>query len=510
MQDNLEKTTPFFTRYRGKPSDIYSSEEDLLRILGKQATYQAANLRDSKITKREFDNAFTNPTLLAKRSMALYASDSNYAAIIDYYKDMYMYFYKVVPVKMTKFVADEVSPEEYAEIYTKMLSIIDGISISTIFPSIVKDILMKGSVALYADKDNSTETVSTILLPMEYTRAGLKTQYGINSVLFDFKYFDDIKNKITKSENADNSITFETLFDLFPKEFAQKYRAYEGDKNLRWQQLDARFSAYFQLNEYGIPPKISVNDSAIDYAQVKENEIVRSNNELETLFVQQIPNYEGQMMFDIPEARDLHKSLVKSLSTVDRLKVLTTFGPVELLNLQDQRTAQDSSREEAYKGMFFDAAVNPNVFLGVNAESLQIGLDKDMSFVKGIIDSIMMFYNVAVNNLYNFKPFQAAISMLPVTVYNINQKLDDYRESATLGVAKLDMIIASGVKQSEIQDNAKLEQYLELDKILVPLQSSYTQSGKQAQEEKQANDDSKPVEEKQPAKETPPDEAEET
>ena len=50
-----------------------------------------------------------------------------------------------------------------------------------------------------------------------------------------------------------------------------------------------------------------------------------------------------------------------------------------------------------------------------------------------------------------------------------------YKTNATLGVGKLDYIIASGIKQKNIQDQMYLEKFLKLDEI-VPMQTSYTQT----------------------------------
>lgn len=50
-----------------------------------------------------------------------------------------------------------------------------------------------------------------------------------------------------------------------------------------------------------------------------------------------------------------------------------------------------------------------------------------------------------------------------------------YKNNATLGVGKLDYIIASGTKQKNIQDVFNLEKYLHLDEIS-PMQTSYTQA----------------------------------
>ena len=50
-----------------------------------------------------------------------------------------------------------------------------------------------------------------------------------------------------------------------------------------------------------------------------------------------------------------------------------------------------------------------------------------------------------------------------------------YRTNATLGVGKLDYLIASGIKQKNLQDNFDLEKFLKLDEI-TPMQTSYTQT----------------------------------
>ena len=50
-----------------------------------------------------------------------------------------------------------------------------------------------------------------------------------------------------------------------------------------------------------------------------------------------------------------------------------------------------------------------------------------------------------------------------------------YKDNATLGVGKLDYIIASGIKQHDIVDQFNLEGFLKLNDI-TPMQTSYTQT----------------------------------
>ena len=109
-----------------------------------------------------------------------------------------------------------------------------------------------------------------------------------------------------------------------------------------------------------------------------------------------------------------------------------------------------------------------------------------------------------MNNLYNFKPYQAKIQLLPITIYNYNDQMESYRQNAEYGIGILDAIVASGIKQSEIQDVLELEEYLELNTKLKPLQSSHTTSSSdilKEQEQEKQDSDKKQVDDKADAPE---------
>lgn len=57
-----------------------------------------------------------------------------------------------------------------------------------------------------------------------------------------------------------------------------------------------------------------------------------------------------------------------------------------------------------------------------------------------------------------------------------------YKENATLGVGKIDYLIASGTKQRHIQDAFHLESFLDLTQI-TPMQTSYTQTAEDRDKE---------------------------
>lgn len=87
----------------------------------------------------------------------------------------------------------------------------------------------------------------------------------------------------------------------------------------------------------------------------------------------------------------------------------------------------------------------------------------------------MIFYNLVVNNYYEFGAYEANISMLRISPYSYAEDIETYRANASLGVGKIDYIVATGISQKNIPDQLELESYLKLDQ-LKPLQSSYTQS----------------------------------
>lgn len=97
----------------------------------------------------------------------------------------------------------------------------------------------------------------------------------------------------------------------------------------------------------------------------------------------------------------------------------------------------------------------------------------------------MSYYNLAINNLFNFRGYQAELTMLPITHYNQENMMDMYRKGGEYGLSRLEAIVASGTKQRHLTHKAALEDFLRLDEILKPLSSSHTQSGKDEEEPKE-------------------------
>jgi hypothetical protein len=119
-----------------------------------------------------------------------------------------------------------------------------------------------------------------------------------------------------------------------------------------------------------------------------------------------------------------------------------------------------------------------------------MSLIRDKGMVWRYVQSFVSFYNIAVNNWFDFKGYQADIDILPISPYTYNDDIDVYRQNATLGVGKIDYLVASGIKQKHIEDTFELESFLDLSRI-TPLQSSHTQTADDRKGEEEPSKDSK-------------------
>lgn len=76
---------------------------------------------------------------------------------------------------------------------------------------------------------------------------------------------------------------------------------------------------------------------------------------------------------------------------------------------------------------------------------------------------------------------------MPISSYTYTDDIKVFRDNATLGVNKMDYLIASGIEQKHISDVLALEKILGLDQI-TPMQTSYTQTAEDRTKESDGAD----------------------
>jgi hypothetical protein len=482
-----------FKTFRKKLQGIYGDDVALNNRYGqRELPFRISR----EVSRREqlqelLERNWNQPKEISKISRQLHSIDANYAKLVSYYSNMFHVRYTVMPIQLRKDIA--VADQIYMEEYDRMLEIADGMSLEQIVPDVLEELYINGSAYLTSYKDNATKTISIIILPHDYCRTVYKTTLGTNVIEFDFRYFE----LFTLNEDKEEALA------LFPAEFREKWQAHwerketmGANKDEGWLELDPRFSTSITTNEKEIPPLINAMEGILEYDRVRDAETEKSVNQLKKILTHRIPvTGSGELIFDLDEVREIHRAISTITRKHEGLDTITTFGDTELLTLQSEGSIQNKALDQSYQAVFRSAGLNSSIFMGQTDMSLKLNMRADKSYVWKYIVQLNNFVNLVLNQLYNFKPFQAEVNILPVSVIEEDDFVKMYRESATFGIGKLEAVIATGVKQRSLQDRAKLEQMINLDSMLKPLQSSHTMSGNQQTDQEQPDNSEPQVEE---------------
>lgn len=478
MSQKLLKEDFLFSIKRKPLVSSYGSYQKTLNYLNRSGRIGGQVLHDlSTFTNGDqLDKYFKSPGSRNHEAIVisdtLYSTNRIYAGLLDYLKDMYYWRYVTVPRKIKNF-DKKAKKKEYQEMYQKMLEVIEGLSVETTFPTILLNIFKNGQVFLYCDGQKTSKTVTTIMLPNHYCRATTITQFGTQEIDFDLSFFDNLG--LSDSDK-------ERLLNLFPSEFRELYETYRKDPALsRWQHLSGKRSTCISMNESGFPTFLSVFYDIIDYKTYKINELDRNANLLERIVAQEIDMEKTQL--DMEEVESLHNSMADVICDNRGTKLLTTVGKLDVHQLQESEGIENKTLTNAFATIYDNAGFNNALFIGEGPDSVRASQTRDLNYVWNFIEKITIFFNLAVNNIYNFHDYQVSLRLLPISPYNEAEKLEQFKANATLGVDKIGFIVSSGIKQVDLESTMELEEFLGLAERLKPLQSSHTQSSMEEERE---------------------------
>lgn len=446
--------------------------------------------------------------------------NQGYADVINYYKSMYYYRYVVTPIKQKNSKTGKV-----LEATKEMLEVTESINFEAILPNMLEQGLFEGAISLYLEK--SGDLVKTHILPISHSRALLRSNYGTLTVVFDLDYFSELINELTNERDA-NVLSGETqkekkqrredekaaltitILDFFPEFLKKAFLEYEGldnsgrptkgkEKGPRLVNLPTESAAIIPFSPSMAPPKINVSAAEENYKEVLEVQNKKHKAGLEKIFTHRIPiGEDGDLLLSVDEAQAIQRSMEQYIGDNADVTVLTTLGATELYDVQKESSERNKVVSDAYNTQFEAASINPQLFRADTDYALGVSLNRDAAFMWDIIQKIMNFYNISINELFNFGEFRCSIKMLPITTYNEEQRVTEYRRNAEYGIGKLEAIIATGEKQITLVDKLMLEKEMGLDELLTPLQSSHTRSSKEQGVQKEVKtsdeDDSSPNE----------------
>ncbi len=446
-------------------NERYADETATANRYDRTVTSSASTLSTAAAVRSALSSAIKKKSTIIDLSRQLYATNPIYANVINYLSNIFSWRYKVVPHKLTGAGKAAAGGIDEA-IYNLMLEVVDGIEVEVTYPKLLSQMFINGSVFFTTVGNEDSRAVDTIILPNKYCRKVGETQFGTGIMALDRTYFEQLG--LSSSE-------LDAYLTSFSPEIRKAYNKYKGNSSLRWTTLDPRFSGCILQNEYAIPTLFYIYSGILNYEKYQDNELERNGNLLKYIVTQTMPVYQDRLIFENDEVRDLHQARRRVIEQNGEAKLLTTYGTVNVQHIGVDDSTQSEVLDKALDAIYNNGSINPVLFTGDSAEALKAALVRDQNRIWKYVEEITKFYTVAINNWFDFKGYQADMEILRISPFTYQADLDAYRNNATLGVGKLDYIIASGVKQKHIQDNFELEDFLGLDRV-TPRQTSYTQA----------------------------------
>lgn len=269
-----------------------------------------------------------------------------------------------------------------------------------------------------------------------------------------------------------------------------------------WYLLDPERTIKFNFfNQLDIPYFTNAIPAILDLDAAQDLDRRKQMQKLLKILVQKLPrDKNGDLIFDVDEAADLHNNAVQMLKRAVGVDVLTTFAEVESIDMSDSNTTtsqDDLSKVE--RSLYNSLGISQNLFNTDGNLALDKSVKQDEATVRNLILQFETFFERVVN-LKNpqKKRYYYQFEMLETTQFNYQDIAKMYKEQTQIGFSQMLPQIALGHNQSTILNTAYFEkEVLKLYELMIPpLMSSTMSSEDILGNKKEAGREEKPDEEK--------------
>ena len=215
------------------------------------------------------------------------------------------------------------------------------------------------------------------------------------------------------------------------------------------------------------------------------------------IIIQKMPiDKNGDLVFDVDEAKQLHNNAVGMLKKAIGVDILTTFADVQVADMDDNRsTASNDDLERVERGVYNEAGVSQMQFNTDGNIALEKSIRNDEASLYDLILQFEGFLNDFIQK-YNKRPkkYYYRAQILTTTIYNYQDMAKMYKEQMQVGFSKMLPQIAMGQSQSTILANAYFEnQVLDLVNVFIPPMMSSTMNSDVLNRVNQQNRDNRKV-----------------
>lgn len=462
---NNETYAPDFSKIRtgaGTLEDALIDVSNLKKI--------NSRLADKKEVLRAIDNC--DYATLRDISNFFYKTSGIYSRLCRYMAYLYRYDWMVTPY----INSEKLREEKILDTFDKVLIYLDNFGIKKFLGEVALKVIRNGCYYGYIIEQSDRPTIQE--LPVNYCRSRFYIE-GRPVVEFNMKFFDDIFKDTAQRMK---------ILNIFPQEFRKGYKLYKegqlipefpGDTS-GWYLLDTKYTIKFNMNGEDFPAFASVIPAIIDLDEAQEIDKKRMAQKLLRIIIQKMPvDKNGDLVFDVDEAQQLHNNAVRMLKKAIGIDVLTTFADVEVADMSDNNnTTSTDDLQRVERAVYNEAGVSQMQFNTDGNIALEKSILNDEAAMYNLLLQFEIFLNMLIHK-FNTAPKKVfyRVQLLTTTIYNYKDLAKAYKEQTQLGYSKMLPQIALGQSQSSILANAYFENdILDLVNVFIPPISSNTMS----------------------------------
>lgn len=412
--------------------------------------------------------------------------DGYYRQIIIHYATLLKYAGLLIP---NPTIGKKLSTSHIQKRYYLAQEYIERMNLPVTLVNFGQRALVDGSyygIKVETDKN----TFSVIDLPSGYACSRFKDIYGNDVLEFDLSYFNTITDK-TEREDA---------LAAYPKIVSKAYKELDrGKRKTKWLRIPKELGLCFPFFD-GRPLFLNVIPATILYDEAVATERMRDAEEIKKIIVQQIPHLtDGRLLFEPDEAYEIHQGTVGMMKDNDNVRVLTSYGNISAIASHTSADKTDNSLTRMEQNIYAQAGVSGQIFASTGSSSLQTSLTNDLALMMYLANKFSNFITNHINDIFANGNINFKYMILPVSHHNMADFVDMNFKLLGSGYSALIPAVAIGMSQRDLVNIKDLEnEVLKLGDKLIPLSTSYTQSGSDPKKSEEGKDgeDSKDGKEK--------------
>lgn len=396
----------------------------------------------------------TNEKSLRDASNYMYISSMHYNRLLNYYAGLFTGAYVISPLA---FNADSVK-DNFASQYNRVSKAIELMNISHILREELLVALRDGAFYGVLLSDKNSAFIQKI--DADYCRI---TSICDGSFLY--------KVDMTKIANK---------LEYYPAEFSEMYSNYlkTGEQ---WQEVPLEMSVCIKADssivDYTVPPFAAVMPSLYTIANAES--LQETANELKNykMLTGKIPcDDKGNPLMGDRMVEKYYTQVANALD--DNVGLALTPFDFETFNFDTKSGMSDVDDLSNAVANFWSTAGTSGLLHGRENDTsgvTRLAIKNDETYVLGMIQQfervINRYLKTSFSGTTKFK-----ITILPVTVFNKDECLKQYKEAAAFGLGKSHYAATLGISQSDIAGINYIEKTILPFDELTPLKSSYNTS----------------------------------